>query len=162
MIAAGGGGQPRSTPSPGAPTIGESAAEHTDAAIRTIVRDLEVALNTNDPSLMVEHFAADATHVTANGRVLTGRHELYEECEHALRGELRDMHARYSLTSTMVIGPAVVLAHQRANAIDGAGRPLDLDHSMIALYVLVRRDDRWWIVARHDTLVPRGEDLPIR
>ena len=33
------------------------------------------------------------------------------------------------------------------------GTPIDLDHTMTALYVLVREQGRWWIAARQNTLV---------
>jgi hypothetical protein len=33
------------------------------------------------------------------------------------------------------------------------GEPKVAGHSMIALYVFVREDGRWWIAARQNTLV---------
>lgn len=48
---------------------------------------------------------------------------------------------------------AIVHAHARAVSEDG--EPIDLDHSMIALYVLARSGARWEIVARQNTLVAR-------
>jgi uncharacterized protein (TIGR02246 family) len=49
----------------------------------------------------------------------------------------------------------VALAFKEATATDADGAPLELDHSMNALYVLVKEDGRWLVAARQNTLVPR-------
>jgi uncharacterized protein (TIGR02246 family) len=49
--------------------------------------------------------------------------------------------------------PDVAVAHKRATATTQDGEPLDVGHAMIALYVLVREDGRWWVAARQNTLV---------
>jgi uncharacterized protein (TIGR02246 family) len=52
------------------------------------------------------------------------------------------------------VRPDVAIAHKRAWAIGPNGETIDVGHSMVALYVLVNEDDRWWVAARQNTLVP--------
>ena len=49
----------------------------------------------------------------------------------------------------------MALAYKEAYATEADGTPIDLDHAMNALYVLVKEDGRWLIAARQNTLVPR-------
>ena len=51
------------------------------------------------------------------------------------------------------VRPDVALVRKHARAITAEGEPLDLDHSMSALYVLTKEEGRWWIAARQNTLV---------
>jgi hypothetical protein len=53
------------------------------------------------------------------------------------------------------VRPDVALVRKLARAIDAEGEPIDLDHTMCALYALTREQGRWWIVARQNTLIPR-------
>jgi ketosteroid isomerase-like protein len=50
----------------------------------------------------------------------------------------------------------VAIAHERAYATAADGRPLDVGHAMVALYVFLKEGDRWWVAARPNTLVPVG------
>ena len=68
-------------------------------------------------------------------------------------GPLRDQRARYELADVLFVRPDVALAHKHATAIDEAGMPISVGHAMTALYVLVRENGRWWVVARQNTLV---------
>jgi hypothetical protein len=47
------------------------------------------------------------------------------------------------------------VAQKRARAVDADGAPLELDHTMIALYVFVRDGGRWRVAARQNTLAPK-------
>ncbi|WP_020502567.1 YybH family protein [Sciscionella marina] len=130
-----------------------AAAQQADlTSIRAIVTDLETALNTADTELMSTHFAANAIVIEATGTVLSGRAALRERYQRGFAAELRGMHARYTLTEPIFVRPDVALVYQRAHAVDAAGEPLELDHTMITSYVLVNEEGRWWIRARQDTL----------
>jgi hypothetical protein len=54
--------------------------------------------------------------------------------------------------------PDVAIAHVRRVAMDADGQPIPVDDgsvfSEMAMYVLVRRDRRWWLAA--------GQNTPIR
>lgn len=123
--------------------------------IRQIVADVEQGFNTNDAELMNRHFTADAAVVNAVGVRIVGREALLAASEAGLAGPLRDQYARYELRDVTFLRPDVALAHKEAFAITEDGSPIDLDHAMNALYVLVKEDGRWWVAARQHTLVSR-------
>lgn len=126
-----------------------------EAAIRAIVADVQTAFNTNDPVLMNAHFAADASVVTAVGKRVFGIDALRRAAEEGMAAALHDQFVRYVVTDIRFIRPDVALAYKEATATDADGEPIELDHSMVALYVLVKDDGRWLVAARQNTLVPR-------
>ena len=103
---------------------------------------------------MTRHFAQNATAVGVDGLAVTGRHALREAHVRGLSGFLHDQYARYEIADLTFLRPDVAILHKRARATDPDGRPLGVDHAMIALYVLTKERDRWWIVARQNTLMP--------
>lgn len=123
--------------------------------IRQIVADVERGFNTNDAALMNKHVAQDATLVSAMGVRLVGLDEVTAASEAGLAGPLKDQFARYEIKDVRFVRPDVALAWKEAYAITEDGEPIDLDHTMCALYVLVKDDGRWQIAARQNTLVPR-------
>jgi hypothetical protein len=44
-------------------------------------------------------------------------------------------------------------ASYTSSAVERGGEPIDVGHSMVALYVLVKEDGRWWVAARQNTPV---------
>jgi uncharacterized protein (TIGR02246 family) len=128
--------------------------DHSDdiAAIRAIVADIEAGLNANDAERSIAHFTGDATAVSVGGVLVAGRQALLDAHRTGFAGPLRDQYARYELGEITFLRPDVAIAHKRARAIDAAGEPLDLDHTMIALYVFVRDGGRWRVAARQNTL----------
>jgi uncharacterized protein (TIGR02246 family) len=137
------------------PRIEDTSTDHTAdvEAIRRIVADIEKGFNDNDADLLVEHFAQNGSGVTATGAQIDGRDAMLEVSRAGLAGPLRDERARYELADVVFVRPDVALAHKRAWAVDGSGEPIDVGHAMNALYVLVREGERWWVVARQNTLV---------
>ena len=123
--------------------------------IRQVIADVERGFNTNDAALMNKHVAADATLVSAMGVRLAGIDEVMAASEAGLAGPLRDQYARYEVRDVRFVRPDVALAYKEAYAVTADGAPIDLDHTMCALYVLVKQDGRWLITARQNTLVPR-------
>jgi uncharacterized protein (TIGR02246 family) len=128
--------------------------DHTDdvAAIRAVIADIEAGFNANDAERSVAHFAEDATAVNVAGVLVAGRRALLDAHRAGFAGPLRDQYARYELGEVTFLRPDVAVAHKRARAVDASGEPLDLDHTMIALYVFVRDGDRWQVAARQNTL----------
>ncbi|MCP2165545.1 hypothetical protein LX83_002403 [Goodfellowiella coeruleoviolacea] len=124
------------------------------AAIRQIIADVEKAFNTNDPDLMVAHFARDAAVVNAVGARMSDWDTLVQANRAGLAGFLRDQYVRYEVADIRFVRPDVALAHKTARATTADGELIDAEPSMIALYVLVREQGRWWVVARQNTLIP--------
>ena len=123
--------------------------------IKQVIADVERGFNTNDAALMNKHLAPDAAVVNAVGIRLVGVEEIMKASEAGLAGPLRDQYARYEVRDVRFVRPDVALVHKEAYAITADGEPIDLDHAMNALYVLVKEDGRWLVTARQNTLVPR-------
>jgi uncharacterized protein (TIGR02246 family) len=142
---------------PARPTIADATIDHTADrdAIRRVIADIEAGFNRNDPELSVAHFAENATAVNVAGLRVVGAEALLDANRAGLAGPLRDQHARYELGEITFLRPDVAIAHKHARAVSADGEPIDLDHSMIALYVFVKQNDRWWVVARQNTLAQR-------
>lgn len=138
------------------PVLANTTEDHTEdiALIEQIIRNVETAYNTNDAELMVADFAADASAVNAAGVLITGREALLEASLRGVAGFLKDQFVRYELADITFLRSDVAIAHKVARAVTASGDPIDIDHSMIALYVLVKKDGRWWTAARQNTLVP--------
>jgi len=137
------------------PLIEDRSHDHAAdvAAIERVIADVEAGFNANDPDLSVEHFARNASAVSAGGVQVSGLDALLEANRTGLAGPLREQYARYELADVTFLRPDVAVAHKRAWATAANGEPIDVGHAMIALYVLVREDGRWWIAARQNTLV---------
>ena len=138
-------------------STGDHAADHDrdEAAIRAIVADIEVGMNAKDVDPAVRHFAADALVVNAVGAVVRGRPDIEAAHASGFAGFLKDQYAAYEVTDVTFVRPDVAIALKHARATEADGTPIDLDHAMRAIYVLVKEDGRWWIASRGNTLVPR-------
>ncbi|NKX87886.1 MULTISPECIES: SgcJ/EcaC family oxidoreductase [Nocardia] len=138
------------------PVVDDDTVDHTAdiAAIRRIVADTQTAYNTNDAELMTAPFAANAVVGNAVGMVLRGRDALLDANRRGLAGFLADEYVRYDVTDITFLRPDVAIAHKEARATTADGTLIDTDPAMVALYVLVKENDRWWVSARQNTLVP--------
>lgn len=145
------------TPTP--PVIANTTEDRAEdiAAIEQIVRNVETSINTNDAELMVADFAADASVVNANGVQITGREALLEASRQELAGFLKDQFVHYEVADITFLRPDIAIAHKRAREVTATGEPIDIDPTTIALYILVKRDGRWWVAARQNTLIPSSE-----
>ena len=123
--------------------------------IRQVIADVERGFNTKDAALMNKHLAPDAAVVSALGVRVVGFDKIMAVSEKGLAGPLADQYARYEVRDVRFIRPDVALVHKEAYAVTSDGEPIDLDHAMNALYVLVKEDGRWLVKARQNTLVPR-------
>lgn len=128
-----------------------SAAD--EAALRDIISTVELGFNTNDAELLLRDIAEDAHVVNAIGTVLRGRDAILEATRAGLAGSyLRDATAHYRISDIELLAPDVAVLHKEAwstEAAADAGEPAEMN----ALYVLVRRDSRWWVLRRQNTLV---------
>jgi uncharacterized protein (TIGR02246 family) len=128
-----------------------SAAD--EAALRDIVSTIELGFNTNDAELLLRDIAEDAHVVNAVGTVLRGRDAILEATRAGLAGAyLRDATARYRISDIELLAPDVAVLHKDAwstEAAANAGEPPEMN----ALYVMARRDGRWWVLRRQNTLV---------
>lgn len=145
-------GQNTGVPDEGGP-LQISAAD--EAALRDIVSTIELGFNTNDAELLLRDIAEDAHVVNAVGTVLRGRDAILEATRAGLAGAyLRDATAYYRISDIELLAPDVAVLHKDAwstEAAANAGEPPEMN----ALYVVARRDGRWWVLRRQNTLVAR-------
>ncbi|MFD4428976.1 SgcJ/EcaC family oxidoreductase [Nocardia sp. NPDC058497] len=138
------------------PVVDDDTVDHTAdiAAIRQIIADTQTAYNTNDPELMTAPFLANAVVGNAIGTLITGRDALLDANRRGLAGFLADEYVRYDVTDITFLRPDVAIAHKEARATTADGTLIDTAPAMVALYVLVKENNRWWTAARHNTPVP--------
>jgi uncharacterized protein (TIGR02246 family) len=137
------------------PIVNDTTTDHERdvEAIKRIIADVETGFNTKDPDLSVEHFTQNASVVNVAGMQVSGRDALFDANRRGLAGRLRAQYARYKVSDVVFLRPDVAIAHKHAWATTADGEPIDVAHSMIALYVLVKEDERWWVAARQNTMV---------
>ncbi|NKY89262.1 SgcJ/EcaC family oxidoreductase [Nocardia veterana] len=141
-----------------APVVADTSVDHTGdrEAIRALIANVETAFNANDADLLVKDVARNAVLGNAAGVLIRGRDATLEASRVGLAGFLKDEYVRYEVTDIAFLRPDVAIAHKAARAVTADGDPIDAEPAMVALYVLTKEQGRWWIVARHNTPVPRA------
>lgn len=137
------------------PTVEDRSIDHSDdrVAIAVLIADIERGFNTNDAELLTGRLAANASTVNVVGSRTAGRDAALAASHLGLQGPLRDEIAEYEVADLVFIRPDVAVAHKHAWAVEN-GRRTTTGPAMIALYVLTRENDRWWVVARQNTAAP--------
>lgn len=124
-------------------------------AIHRVIESQQMAFNTNDADLLAEPWRERSWGVGVTGAETVGRSGVREAGKTLLAGPLADQYATYEPGEVEFLADDVAIVHVYARAVTASGQPIDVDHTMIALYVLVREGGRWLIVARQNTLVQR-------
>jgi uncharacterized protein (TIGR02246 family) len=152
------------TPSePTRPTI----AAHNDlqaatAAVAGFVAQLQNGWDRHDAAIADAHFSADLAWGSPYGATLHGFDRLYAIHERLFQQGIGGPSSRYEIKHVLPISEDVVVAHVARLALDAAGQPIapttqtDSAFSEMALYVLVRRDDTWWLAAGQNTPIRAG------
>jgi len=138
------------------PTVEDTTTDHTDDidAIRNMIVDIETGFNSNDIELSVKHFTKNASVVNVLGAQTSGWNAIVEANRQGLAGLLKNEYARYELVDIVFLRPDVAVGHKHARAVTPAGDLMDNGSAMIALYIFVKQDGRWWVAARQNTLIP--------
>ena len=138
----------------------DDGGDHHDdwAAIESVLANVEDGFNTNDAELSCRDFTANARTITALGSRVAGVEALLDAHRAGFAGPLDDQYARYRVDDVVFVRPDVALAFKQAWATDASGTARTADPAMVALYVLVREQGRWWIAARANTLVQPAVD----
>jgi uncharacterized protein (TIGR02246 family) len=144
------------------PTLGVEGAEAKEAidAVARLVNELQAGWDRHDADLSNQHFATNVMWGSPFGATVHGYEEL-----HAIHVRLKQqgkggLSSRFEVVRVLAPAPGVAVAQVRRVALDSDGQPIEPSDdvtdsfSEMALYVLVRRGDVWWLAA--------GQNTPIR
>jgi uncharacterized protein (TIGR02246 family) len=143
---------------PQAPTFFEQHTSRDRDAILTVINTLERAVNTSNGDLFDSVLSEDVIWGSPKGQIVLGLDQL-NPIHRRLAANSRQYgySSRFTLEALGFIGPDIACAHVRRTGLNEHGLPLSPSQGLIvqelALYVLVRRDDRWWIVSAQNTPV---------
>ncbi len=136
-------------------------AQRARDAVERQVHELQEGLDDLDADTYNLHFADDVMWGSPFGATVDGYGEL-----HAIHVRLHQesrggSSSRYEIVRVLAPTADVALAHVRRVALDDDGVPLPFESdegafSEMALYVLVRRGGRWWLVAGQNTIIRPG------
>lgn len=124
-----------------------------EVAVANLVAELQEGLDSHDSDLYNRSFAGDVIWGGPYGATVTGFDAL-----HAIHQRLQSPNSgkRSSYEIVQVMAPAqdVAVAHvrRRALVVDDPA-----EFSEMALYVLIKRDGRWWLAAGQNTIIRPGQ-----
>jgi uncharacterized protein (TIGR02246 family) len=143
---------------PQAPTLFERHNTGDRDAILAVIATLEHAVNTSNGDLFDSVLSEDVIWGSPKGQIVLGLDQL-NPIHRRLAANSRQYgySSRFTLEALGFIGPDSACASVRRTGLDEHKSPLTPSQGSIvqelALYVLVRRDDRWWIVSAQNTPV---------
>jgi uncharacterized protein (TIGR02246 family) len=154
---------PRHDPeAPRRPSFGLSGTSHDEAeeAVDQLVEELQAGWDRRDAEISNRHLAADVLWGSPFGATVSGYDDLHA-IHLRLKAEGRGgPTSRYEVVHVLAPAPGVAVAQVRRVALHAEGAADDAfpyatgSFSEMALYVLVRRGDGWWLLA--------GQNTPIR
>jgi uncharacterized protein (TIGR02246 family) len=128
------------------PTLSTSTVDP-DAVTADLVDVLQRGLDEFDADLYDSRFAADLLWGSPYGKVLAG-YDALNTVHHSLMDRGTGADSVYEVVRTLAPADDVVIAHVRRRALDGPA-----GFSEMAMYVLVRRDNAWWLAGGQNTLI---------
>jgi uncharacterized protein (TIGR02246 family) len=129
------------------PNLAVDGTSERDArtAVEGLIAELQAGWDEHDAEVSNRHFAGDIVWGSPYGATVRGYDELHG-IHVRLKQEQRGGRAsRFELVDMLTPTDGVAIAHIRRDALDDDG------FSEMALYVLVRRDDTWWVAAGQNT-----------
>jgi PPOX class F420-dependent enzyme/OxyR family protein/uncharacterized protein (TIGR02246 family) len=143
------------------PSLGTDggATQRAKRAVVDLVEELQAGWDQHDADITNRHFANDILWGGPFGATLQGYEQL-----HAIHVRLKQQarggtSSRYEIVQVLTPTPNVAIAHVRRVALDDDGQPVEPTSdvtgafSEMALYVLVRHNQTWWLAAGQNTIV---------
>jgi uncharacterized protein (TIGR02246 family) len=128
--------------------------------LHQFVQSLETGFNKHDAILFNRNFADDIIWGNPNGGALSGWAELHSIHRGFFQGPMADARSRYTLHNAKILEPGIAVIHVKREAVSPAGEVLKpkvageahVFHEL-AMYVLKRDSERWWLCAGQNTRV---------
>jgi PPOX class F420-dependent enzyme/OxyR family protein/uncharacterized protein (TIGR02246 family) len=149
------------TPQTARPTLGLAGAvgQRAHQAAEAYVDEMQAGWDRRDADITDRHLADDIAWGSPFGATVDGYEAL-----HAIHIRLKEESrggdsTRYEIVRVLAPTPDVAIAHVRRVALDHEGEPIEPTadvkgaFSEMALYVLVRRGNTWWVAAGQNTLL---------
>lgn len=114
--------------------------------ITDLIATLQSGFDSGDADRYDAFFAADILWGTPKGQWVSGFTDLNEAHHRMMNGVPVQPESRFELINAISPAPGVVVAQIRRSALNGG-------FSEVAMYVLVRRGDHWWLAAAQNTPV---------
>lgn len=136
------------------------------AAVDAFAAGLQAGHDQRDAEILNAQFAADVAWGSPYGALICGYEQLHPIHVRFQRAAHRQPSVRYEVRCVLPIGEDVVIAHIARVVLTDAGDPVapssepGLPFSELAMYVLVRRDGRWWLAAGQNTPMRPGGAVP--
>ncbi|HTF61166.1 MAG TPA: hypothetical protein VK638_00495 [Edaphobacter sp.] len=143
---------------PQAPTFFEQHRTEDRDAILLVITTLQCAVDTSNGDLFDSVLSEDVIWGSPKGQIVLGLNQLNPIHRRLAANSRQYGHtSRFSLEALGFVGPDFACASVRRIGLDESGLPLapsrDAIVQELALYVLARRDDRWWIVGAQNAPV---------
>jgi len=129
-------------------------------AVDEFVAGLQAGIDTADAQAYNADFGDDVMWGSPYGATVVGYNALHA-IHRGMFGRgvpVAGASSRYQTVHVMAPTPDVAIAHVRRVALDAHGEQIPVDDASVfsemAMYVLVRRDGKWWLAA--------GQNTPIR
>jgi uncharacterized protein (TIGR02246 family) len=143
------------------PTLG-AVSPDAQAAVEAFMASLQSGHDERDADILNRQFAADVVWGSPFGALVEGYEQLHPIHVRFQSAGGERPRIRYEVRHVQAVGDDLVIAHIARLILDSEGQPLpptdarDQPFSEMAMYVLVRRGENWWLAAGQNTPMRPG------
>ncbi|MGF7235491.1 MAG: nuclear transport factor 2 family protein [Frankia sp.] len=136
-----------------------ASAGEAEEAVRELIERLQAGLDRGDADEYDSMFAADLLWGSPYGAVLAGFEPL-NAIHHRLMENPTVSPSRYEVVQTLAPARDVVITQVRRRSGPDGPDSGPTGFSEMAMYVLIRRDGRWWLAGGQNTVIAAPPSTP--